>query len=414
MHSPTDMASRSQSLRFPQLDRQISAKEGESVFQSARRHGVRIVGACGGRGTCGTCLVRASEGDLKNVADEQGDESAKIGSNRWVRACEVRPASNCVLEVAPRSLATVVRAEIDTGTDNECLAVDPFVSAIDALLAPATISDNASDADRLKNAISQPDATLDILVARHLPEFLRKSEGDCALRAHIRNNEVISISAQSLPSLGLAIDLGTTNVAGFLLDLQSGTRLAGLGIENPQTAWGADLISRINYAIRSKDAAQELQTSAINSINALIHDLCRAHGTTKNSIVDAVVCGNTAMQHLLLGLPVRQLGRAPFVAAVSQSIDIKARDLGIQIDAGSYIHVAPIIGGFVGGDHVAALLATEPIWGNAGTCLVLDIGTNTEISLVHNGAIFSTSSPSGPCARGWAHFLWNAGRRRRN
>jgi uncharacterized 2Fe-2S/4Fe-4S cluster protein (DUF4445 family) len=106
------------------------------------------------------------------------------------------------------------------------------------------------------------------------------------------------------------------------------------------------------------------------------------------------------MHHLLLGLPVRQLGRAPFVAAVRASDDIRARDLGIEVAAGAYVHLAPNIGGFVGGDHVTALLATEERWRDARTALVMDIGTNTEISLIHGGRLLSASCPSGPALEG--------------
>jgi uncharacterized 2Fe-2S/4Fe-4S cluster protein (DUF4445 family) len=106
------------------------------------------------------------------------------------------------------------------------------------------------------------------------------------------------------------------------------------------------------------------------------------------------------MHHLLLGLPVRQLGRAPFVAALSASMDLKARDLGLSFCPGAWVHVAPNVGGFVGGDHVTALLATQDRWQGCRTALVTDIGTNTEISLIHDGAITSASCPSGPALEG--------------
>src|SRR3974390_3852145 len=115
--------------------------------------------------------------------------------------------------------------------------------------------------------------------------------------------------------VGLAVDLGTTNVAGFLVDLESGARVASLGIENPQMAWGADVISRMNHPLPGAAQATELRTAATTAINSLAHDLCTSVGGTAADIVDVAICGNTVMQHLLLGLPVRQLGRAPFVVA---------------------------------------------------------------------------------------------------
>src|SRR6185295_14319800 len=144
----------------------------------------------------------------------------------------------------------------------------------------------------------------------------------------------------------------------------------------------------------------ELREAAINALNALAHDLCQAVAATPADIVDVVVCGNTGMQHLLLGLPVSQLGRAPFVAAVSQGMDVKARELGLAVCPGANVHVAPNVGGFVGGDHITALLATQDLWAGDKTSLVMDIGTNTEISLIHDGQILSASCPSGPALEG--------------
>ncbi|HLA21283.1 MAG TPA: ASKHA domain-containing protein, partial [Pseudolabrys sp.] len=193
---------------------------------------------------------------------------------------------------------------------------------------------------------------------------------------------------------------GTTNVAGFLVDLQSGARVASLGIENPQVVWGADVISRMNHAMQGSASAADLRQAASTAINALAHDLCLSIGAGTADIVDVAICGNTAMHHLLLGLPVRQLGRAPFVAAVRDAMDVKARELDLTVCPGAYVHLAPNIGGFVGSDHVTALLATQDLWHRATATLVTDIGTNTEISLIHRGNITSASCPSGPALEG--------------
>ena len=366
-------------LHFPQLARAIPADPGETVFHAARRSGVRIVGACGGRGTCGTCAVR-------------------VGPDRkWTRACQAVPDADAEIEVAPRSLAPVVRTEPDSEA-TETLPLAPAVIDRDVTVTEATLTDTTGDLDRLARALDIPVGAVDIAAARALPGVLR--DGDWRLRARLRGGELIGVAPVGARTLGLAIDLGTTNAAGFLIDLQTGRRLASLGIENPQTAWGADLISRINHAVRDGHAAEELRRSAIAAVNALAHDLCRAVGAEPADVVDVALCANTAMHHLLLGLPVRQLGRAPFVAAVRDAVDVKARDLGLGVAPGAWVHLAPNVGGFVGGDHVTALLATEAEWSAHATALVMDIGTNTEISLIHRGAILSASCPSGPALEG--------------
>ena len=386
-------------LGFPQLDREILSQDGETIYQSARRGGVRIIGACGGRGTCGTCRLLVVEGEV-----EAASEKTMLGSGRgeknpqWVRACQVKPKSDCVMEIAARSLAPVVRTEFDAGETVEILPLDPAVMSREVKVPEATLADNLSDFDRVTRALASPWPEVDLVAARQLPAALRG--GDWSLRAHIRERELIGFSPASRRTLGLAVDLGTTNVAGFLIDLQSGARVASLGIENPQAAWGADVISRMNHAIHGPASAEELRQAASTAINAIAHDLCFSVGAATTDIVDVAICGNTAMHHLLLGLPVRQLGRAPFIAAVRDAMDVKARELDLTVCSGAYVHLAPNIGGFVGSDHVTALLATEDLWRERTTTLVMDIGTNTEISLIHRGDIMSVSCPSGPALEG--------------
>jgi uncharacterized 2Fe-2S/4Fe-4S cluster protein (DUF4445 family) len=327
-----------------------------------------------------------------------GKESEPTENNgkKWVRACQLRALTDCSIQVAPRSLAPVVRAELDDGA-KEVLPLDSYVSSHDLTLAEATLDDPRADADRLLAALPYPIEQIDIAAARQLPQLLRKQRW--SVRARRRGTELIGFAAPGSRTLGLAVDLGTTNAAAFLVDLESGVRLASLGIENPQVAWGADLISRINYAIQVEGGGEELRQAAVTALNALAHDLCRAFGASTSDIVDVVICGNTAMHHLLLGLPVHQLGRAPFVAAVREGMDLKARELGLNVCAGAWVHMAANVGGFVGGDHVTALLATEHRW-RQGASLVMDIGTNTEISLIHRGEILSASCPSGPALEG--------------
>jgi uncharacterized 2Fe-2S/4Fe-4S cluster protein (DUF4445 family) len=388
-------------LAFPQLDRSIATQPGETIFQCARRNGLRIVGACGGRGNCGTCSVLLTQGEVRHsnghVIAAQSAE-ARRRRPRWLRACRLMARSDCTIEVAERSLAPVVRANVEAGDIVETLPLDAAVLTYDVSVAAPTLSDMRADADRVARALPCLVAAIDLAAARQLPSVLR--DNDWSLRVRMRDGEAIDFAAPKARTLGLAVDLGTTNIAGFLVDLTNGARLASLGIENPQGAYGADVISRMNHAIGGAAAAQELRAAAVTAVDALAHDLCRAVGAATDDIVDTAICGNTAMHHLLLGLPVRQLGRAPFVAATRAALDLKARDLGLGAAPGAYVHLAANIGGFVGGDHVAALLATEPQWSAAKTGVVMDIGTNTEISLIHRGALLTASCPSGPALEG--------------
>ena len=391
-------------VAIPALGRELICNDDESLLAAARRHGVRIVGACGGRGSCGSCVVRVNEGRVQR----DGEAPHKT----WLRACRLQPRSDLSIEIAPRSLAPVVRVDVRNAGEDAPLALQSAVCEAIVKCAPATLSDLASDTTRVRRALAMQHPALhaphaiEAAAVAGVSGLLRANDWRIAVRiaADPAGPRLAGFAAPGAPLLGLAVDLGTTNAAAFLVDLNSGRRLASLGLENPQVAWGADLIGRINQSIRTPGAADALRRAAAEAIDALAHDLAGAVGATAADIVDAAVCGNTAMQHLLAGWPVAQLGRAPFVSACDEPLDLPAAALGLHLAPGARVHLAPVIGGFVGGDHVAAMLATEPLWSRLGVTLVMDIGTNTEISLVEqNGGsrrIVSASCPSGPALEG--------------
>ena len=177
-------------LDFPQLERDITSYAGETIYHSARRNGVRIIGACGGRGTCGTCRVQIVEGEIDDAGETATLPAEK--KSRWVRACQVTPKSDCTMEIAARSLAPVVRAEFDAGEAVEILPLDAAVVSRDISVPQATLADNLSDLDRVIRALAMPPPAVDLAAARQLPAALRG--GDWSLRAHIRDDELIGFS----------------------------------------------------------------------------------------------------------------------------------------------------------------------------------------------------------------------------
>jgi uncharacterized 2Fe-2S/4Fe-4S cluster protein (DUF4445 family) len=242
-------------------------------------------------------------------------------------------------------------------------------------------------------------------VLGELSPILRQNDWHVSLA--MRKSSIIAVLQPSLPLLGLAVDVGTTKLAAYLCDLSTGTVLAKGSAMNPQTAFGEDVISRISYSTTAPDGRKTLQRRLVETLNQLIQNLCMQAGepaqlVTSEQIVEAVVVGNTAMHHLFSGLPVHQLGVAPYVPAVSESLEIDACRVGLAIAPGAKIYLPPNIAGYVGADHVAMLLATGiPI--ASKTTIALDIGTNTEISLLHDGEIISCSCASGPAFEG-AHI----------
>ncbi|MEI8132605.1 MAG: ASKHA domain-containing protein [Leptolinea sp.] len=202
--------------------------------------------------------------------------------------------------------------------------------------------------------------------------------------------------------LGLAVDIGTTKIAAYLLNLSDGKALSKMGVMNPQIRYGEDVISRIAFTDTKKEGRRILQECLIDVINELIISLCNEAGVQPQQIVEVVTVGNTAIQHFFAGFPVRQLALSPYVPSVNIPLDLSAHELGLNLSPGVYVHMPANIGGFVGADHVAMMLSTKAYKAHQ-TTLALDIGTNTEISLVHDGKLICCSCASGPAFEG-AHI----------
>jgi uncharacterized 2Fe-2S/4Fe-4S cluster protein (DUF4445 family) len=198
---------------------------------------------------------------------------------------------------------------------------------------------------------------------------------------------------------GVAIDLGTTKIAGYLLDLSYGSILSKGAVANPQAVHGDDVISRITYAMGSPANTRKQKKAAMEAIDELILDLSAQAGCPPGTITRVAICGNTAMHHLLLGLPVGQLARAPYLPRVKDPVNVSANGLGLKSAPHAEVYFLPNIGGYVGGDHVAVLTATHELYAGV-TTLIIDIGTNTEISLAAGGSITSVSCASGPAFEG--------------
>jgi uncharacterized 2Fe-2S/4Fe-4S cluster protein (DUF4445 family) len=317
------------------------------------------------------------------------------------QACQVCAEGDVKIDIPPQSLSTSQRLQLEGRSID--IDLDPLIVSLDITLDPANIQDLGSDSARLREALVEhkvPHAALRISVLRELSNRLRENEW--SVRLALRGSDLVAVLPTGSQLLGLAVDIGTTKLAIYLLDLASGSVLSKAGAMNPQIAYGEDIISRISYATTHENGRQTLQAAVIGSLNAAIEHCCNEIGVSQEQIIDAVVVGNTAMHHLLAGLPVRQLGVSPFVPSVSEALDIEADQIGLSIAQGAHVHFPPNIAGYVGGDHVAMLLSSD-IWETRKNVLALDIGTNTEITLATGGRMLACSCASGPAFEG-AHI----------
>jgi uncharacterized 2Fe-2S/4Fe-4S cluster protein (DUF4445 family) len=373
----------------------------ETLLDTARRAGIRIASVCGGRGLCQSCIVRITQGPVEPPSQQDLEFfSAEELAKSWRRACQTFARGDCRVEVSARARAIPVRTEVES--EDVWVRPDPAVRLYRVTVPPPTLDHPAADDNRLLTAINErfpgSCSRVDLDVLRRLPTILREQGGQVGAIA--RFGEVIGVMPpEKAPLVGLAIDVGTTNLGVLLIDLRHGRTLASRAMENPQTAHGADVITRIGKARSSPELQKQLHDLVVGAINEATRELCEAQALSPEQIADIVIAGNTVMHHLLLQLPVEHLGAVPFVATSTSAIDVKARDVGIQAAPGAYVHAIANIAGFVGGDHTAMLLA---IGGDheEKTIVALDIGTNTEISLIHNGRLLTISCPSGPALEG--------------
>ena len=391
-------------IEFQPLGRRDRFPAGQSILEYAHRSGIDLVSLCGGAGTCGKCKVQIVSGKVSEPSQKEKEAlSAEELAQGYRLACQTYAKGDLLLNVPAESVSAPQRLQVE-GLET-AVSPDPTILTYELSLPAPSLSDLRGDDERLLEALKQQHGvvckSIDEELLRTFSPALRSLTWEAAVS--VRDAEVISVGPVDGHSLGMAVDLGTTKVAGYLVDLTTGQQRTAKGIMNPQISYGEDVIARMARAQRSPEDAATLQEKVEKALATLSEELCReAADARPEEIKELVVVGNTAMHHLLLRLPVEQLARAPHVPAISRALDIKARNLGLSVAPGAYVHFLPNIAGFVGGDHVAMLLAVNA-WEAEGPMLAIDIGTNTEISLVSRGEISSVSCASGPAFEG-AHI----------
>lgn len=388
------------------VGRRIEVEAGTNLLEAAQKAGIDLVASCGGIGICGTCRVRIAQGQVTPVTlteEEALDQAQREAGFRL--ACQTEPLSDVRLDIPPESLTALQQMQIE-GRESQ-VQVMPTVIAVDLTLDQPDLEDLRSDLARVDEALERLGfAPLkgNLALLGRLSQFLRRDgwKARLAIRPSAGASELVSILPQGAPLVGLAMDIGSTKLALYLVDLATGATLARGGVMNPQIAYGEDVVSRIAYANRGEENRKALQTRLVESINEAAAAFLKDLSLTTDHLVDVVAVGNTAIHHLFCGLPVEQLGSAPYVPVVSEPLSFAASEIGLAAAPGAAVFLPSNIAGYVGADHVSALLATQSYAAHR-TTLVVDIGTNTEVSLTYRGKVYSCSCASGPAFEG-AHI----------
>lgn len=383
-------------IRLHPSGKTIQAAPGTLLLEVLADAGVVLDAPCGGEGLCGKCRVMVHKGaDAPNAAEKKklSDNDLKAGMRL---ACQTPVAGPLKVEVPETSrLAAfhqiLAEASAETTVLREAVVRKKYVE----LAAPGR-GDEASDQIRLQRAIGPYQA--DLAVYGELPVQLRadRFRGTAVLAdSHLLGFEPGNTETENF---AIAVDVGTTTLAAVLLDLSSGQDLAVASTLNPQTRYGDDVLSRIQMAGQDGGLAR-LQRGVIDAVQGMVEQLLDKAGVARERVYEVAFAGNTTMQHLLAGLNTRYLGEVPFVPSVRSALWFPARELGLRIHPHGRAYVLPVIGGFVGGDTVAGVLATDLVR-REGPVLLVDVGTNGEIVLVSGDRLFAAATAAGPAFEG--------------
>ncbi len=429
---------------FQPSGRRGEVPKGINLIEASRLLGVDIEALCGEKKVCGKCIVRVEEGHFEkyNVTSSKDhvspwleEEEKFINAERKEKGfrlgCVAKVEGDLLIFVPEESRAgkqVVSKAARDIHIDH-----NPAVKVYFVEVDPPTFEEPLGDFERVCRGLEREhgltNLTVDIFALRQLPDALR--DGKWSVTCSVWNDrEIIRFRPGKVEhSYGIAIDVGTTTVAGYFCDLTTMEVLDTVSMMNPQCKYGEDVMARITFHMTTPGGLQRMSDDIIEGLNELIdkaingtyppkkkikkkkgdkspveYEEVPEEGKTylrlkREDVEDITIGFNTAMHHILLNLNPEYVGLAPFPPVIHHSMDIKARDLGIGIAPSAYLFVLPIEAGFVGADNVGVLICEQPYKGEENQ-LIIDIGTNGELVLGNRHKLISSSCATGPALEG--------------
>lgn len=389
-------------------------EDGKTLLEAAQELGEDIESICGGKTVCGKCLVKVDEGLLTGRGiesrgqllsppeEEEIDLLSRNGlGDEYRLACSARILGDVVVfvpEISRRAKQVIRKSTIE-----RAIPVKPTIRKYYLELSLPTLNDPAADYQRLVaelgHSFGLEEVSIGYAALSNLSSVLRKGDWKVTVTVWM-GQEIVKVEPGYVEgSYGLAVDIGTTTVAGYLCDLQTGEVLATEAILNPQVAYGEDVISRINYTVTEPDGLATLNKAIVDAIGKFIASVTTQLHLAPDDISEMTVVGNTAMHHIFLNLNPECLAESPFVPTISRSLDIKGWDLGMGLDKSTNVHILPIEAGFVGADNVGVLIAEEP-YNQDEMVLIIDIGTNGELVMGNRRKLICASCAMGPAFEG--------------
>ena len=394
---------------FKPEDKEIEASEGSSLLDAAREADIHINASCNGKGSCGKCKLIFESGNIKSEPTTLLSDREK--EKNYILACQTKILGDVTASIPEETIERKLKV---AGMGQEATfrlkglvkEIHPMLKEIPLELEPPTLDDPVSDLDRLNRGLKKTgcdtaNLTVGIKVIRELSAAMRDRNWKVTASVIRRNgtNIIVSVAPGNgkTTSLGLAIDVGTTTIVVYLVNMLDGSIVAATSGHNQQAACGDDVINRIVCA--EKDGVAKLSRMALATINNLISEALAVANADKNQIKNVVISGNTTMTHLLLKIEPKYIRRQPYIPTVSEFPILKAGDIGIKANPIAAVFIMPDPASYVGGDIVSGLLFAgfqrkDPM------TLFIDIGTNGEIVLGNQDWLMTASCSAGPAFEG--------------
>jgi uncharacterized 2Fe-2S/4Fe-4S cluster protein (DUF4445 family) len=394
---------------FEPESKEIEIRQESTLLDAAREADIHINASCNGKGSCGKCKLIVDSGNVK--IGPTALLSAKEKEKNYVLACQTKIFGDVTVKIPDETIERKLKVagmgeEATSRLKGLVKEIQPMLIEIPLELEPPTLDDSVSDLDRLNRGLKKSgcciaDFTADINVVRELAAAMRDKNWKVTASI-IRRNGTNTIAAVTpgngnAKSLGLAIDVGTTTIVVYLVDMSNGSIIAATSGHNQQAACGDDVINRIVCA--EKDGVAKLSRMALATINNLISEALAAVKADKDQIKNVVVSGNTTMTHLLLKIEPKYIRREPYIPTISEFPILQAGDIGIKANSIAAVFIMPDPASYVGGDIVSGLLFAGFHRKNLMT-LFIDVGTNGEIVLGNQDWLMTASCSAGPAFEG--------------
>jgi uncharacterized 2Fe-2S/4Fe-4S cluster protein (DUF4445 family) len=386
-------------VKFKPLDRQVEVEPGTSLLKAAREAGIDLESDCGGMGRCGKCKVIVP-GRITPLTPREREYLTPFEIRQKVRlACQIlvkRPTSVSLLTL-PAGKEHILEEGISRAVKLQ-LSLKKFYLDLNAedLKREQTI-DGIIGRFLHRQGIRKPRIGFSCL--KTLPSLLHHNQD--GVTAVTKDNEIVGFELGDTTSEihGLAVDIGTTTVVGYLFDLNQG-KLTGVGSAlNEQSIHGSDVISRIDHALNTPDGLSQLQKLVVNTVNRIIENLCHSTNISSNQIYSLVMVGNTTMAHLFLGMSPLFLSRFPYNPLTSRALCVAPQVLGVNVSGLGNVFSLPLVSGFIGSDTVGVVLSTG-LHRSRVPKMAIDIGTNGEIVLTDGKVMLACSCAAGPAFEG--------------